>query len=228
MVDRPVGAEVVAERVALVRTRITAAGGDPDGIRLVAVTKGFGPEVVAVARQAGLDDLGENYAQELLVKAGAAPAGPRPLRWHFLGAPQRNKIAGLAPVVTLWQAIARAEVVDRLAQVSPGAAVLVQVNVVGDPAKAGCEPATAPGLVERARRAGLDLRGLMCVGPAGDPDGARRGFARLAALARAVEVDELSMGMSDDYEAAVAEGSTMVRLGRVLFGPRPGSTSVQR
>jgi pyridoxal phosphate enzyme (YggS family) len=228
-VDAPITPGVVAERVALVWARIVSAGGDPDGIRLVAVTKGFGPEVVDIARRVGLEDLGENYAQELLVKAAAAAAaGPGPLRWHFLGAPQRNKMAGLAPVVTLWQAVERAGVIDRLARVGPGAALLVQVNVVWDPAKAGCPPADAPGLVERARQAGLQVRGLMCVGPAGDPDGARRCFARLAGLARAIEVEELSMGMSDDYEAAAAEGSTMVRLGRVLFGPRPGSASVQR
>jgi PLP dependent protein len=164
----------------------------------------------------------------LLAKAVAAPAERGALRWHFLGAPQRNKMAGLAPVVTLWQAVDRAVVIDRLARVSPGAALLVQVNVVGDPGKAGCAPGDAPGLVEGARRAGLDVRGLMCVGPAGDPAGGRQCFARLAQLGRTLEIDELSMGMSDDFETAVAEGSTMVRLGRVLFGPRPGPTSVQR
>lgn len=218
----------MAARLAEVRARMEAAGGDLGRIRLVAVTKGFGPEVVAVARQAGLEDLGENYAQELLAKAEAARAVGGPLRWHFLGAPQRNKIARLAPVVSLWQGVDRSAAVDRLAQVRPGAALLVQVNVVGDPAKAGCTPADAPRLVERARRAGLDARGLMCVGPVGDPDGARRCFAQLAAQARTLGLDELSMGMSDDFEVAVAEGSTMVRLGRFLFGPRPGPTGVQR
>jgi pyridoxal phosphate enzyme (YggS family) len=224
----------VAERVADVRARMAAAGGDPDAIRLVAVTKGFGSDVVGAARRAGLEDLGENYAQELLAKAAAAEAStdgsgpPGPLRWHFLGAPQRNKLARLAPVVALWQAVDRPAVIDRLSQLSPGAAILVQVNVIGDPAKAGCAPCEAPGLVERARAGGLEARGLMCVGPAGDPDLTRRAFARLAAEARVLEVDEVSMGMSDDFEIAVAEGSTMVRLGRALFGPRPGSTGVRR
>ncbi len=208
-----------------VRARIAAAAGDPGRVRVVAVTKGFGADVVGSARRAGLDELGENYAQELLAKAAAAGPGPR---WHFLGAPQRNKIARLAPLVHLWQGIDRPEVVDRLAAVRPGAAVLVQVNVVGDPGKAGCAVGETAALAGRARDAGLDLRGLMCVGPAGDPDGSRRAFAALARLARSVEVDEVSMGMSDDFEAAVAEGSTMVRLGRILFGPRPGRTGVRR
>jgi uncharacterized pyridoxal phosphate-containing UPF0001 family protein len=131
-------------------------------------------------------------------------------------------------VVSLWQGVDRSAVIDRLAEVRPGAALLVQVNVIGDPAKAGCRLADAPGLVERARSAGLDPVGLMCVGPAGDPAGTRRCFAALAAQADAIGVDEVSMGMSDDFEVAVAEGSTMVRLGRVLFGPRPGPTDVRR
>jgi uncharacterized pyridoxal phosphate-containing UPF0001 family protein len=140
-----------------------------------------------------------------------------PVRWHFLGSPQRNKIPRLAPLVALWQGIDRVAAIDRLADVRPGAAILVQVNVVGDPAKAGCAPDGAGTLVDHARDAGLDVRGLMCVGPAGDPDGTRT-----------VEVGEVSMGMSDDFEAAVAAGSTMVRLGRVLFGPRPGRADVRR
>jgi PLP dependent protein len=221
----------VGERIGAVRARIAAAGGDPGRVRVVAVTKGFGNDVIEAARRAGLEDLGENYAQELVAKAEVAathPVGPRPVRWHFLGSPQRNKMAALAPLVALWQGIDRAAVVDRLARLRPAAPILVQVNVTGDPAKAGCAVDEAPGLVERARRAGLDARGLMCVGPAGDPVGTRRCFAALAAQARAIGVDEVSMGMSDDFEVAVAEGSTMVRLGRVLFGPRPGPTGVRR
>jgi pyridoxal phosphate enzyme (YggS family) len=220
------GSSVVA-RLEQVRARIAAAGGDPARIRLVAVTKGFGPDVVRAARCAGLDDIGENYAQELLGKAAALHDDPPP-NWHFLGAPQRNKIARLAPLVALWQGIDRAAVIDRLAAVRPGAALLVQVNVVGDPGKAGCSVDEAAPLVERARAAGLDARGLMCVGPAGDPDGTRRGFAALSSLAATVGVEEVSMGMSDDFEVAVAEGSTMLRLGRVLFGPRPGPPRVRR
>lgn len=208
----------VVEALEAVRARMATVG-DPAAVRVVAVTKGFGPDALAAAAAAGVPDVGENYAQELLAKATSAPAATR---WHFLGAAQRNKIPRLAPLVHLWQAVDREPVVQRLATVAPGASLLVQVNFTGDPRKAGCTPREAPALVESARCLGLDLRGLMTVAPAGDPEGAERVFASLAGLGRSLEVEELSMGMTDDYVAAVAAGSTMVRLGRALFGPRPG------
>ncbi len=214
----------VAERLASVRERIAAVG-DVERVRIVAVTKGFGADAAAAAAAAGLGDCGENYAQELVVKSAGAPAD---IRWHFLGPPQRNKVGRLAPLVHLWQAVDRPEVVAKLASVAPGASVLVQVDLVGDPAKAGCAAREAPGLVEAVAGAGLDFRGLMVVAPAGDPSGARRVFAELARLGRSVGAAELSMGMSDDFEAAVEAGSTMVRLGRSLFGPRPGRAARRR
>jgi pyridoxal phosphate enzyme (YggS family) len=222
----PIAEPTVAGRLEAVRARIAGAGRDPATVTVVAVTKGFGADAITAARAVGLDALGENYAQELEVKAAsdAALVEPRP-QWHFLGSPQRNKIARLAPIVALWQGMDRAVAIDRLASVRPGAAVLVQVNVNGDPAKAGCAPGEAPGLVERARSHGLDVRGLMCVGPRDDPGATRSCFAALADLAAETAVEELSMGMSDDFEAAVAAGSTMVRLGRILFGPRPGTAA---
>jgi pyridoxal phosphate enzyme (YggS family) len=220
----PVAADV-AGRLDDARRRIEAAGGDPRRVRIVAVTKGFGPAAVRAAVEAGAVELGENYAQELATKAVEAPPG---VRWHFLGAPQRNKIARLAPLVDLWQAIDRAAALDRLAEVRPGAAVLVQVNATGAGAKAGCAPEDAPAVVEHGRGLGLDVQGLMCVGPAGDRSGAAAAFGRVAGLARSLGLRELSMGMSDDFDLAVAEGSTMVRLGRILFGPRPGRTVVRR
>jgi uncharacterized pyridoxal phosphate-containing UPF0001 family protein len=232
------------DRIATIRARIASAGGSPEAVTVVAVTKGFGPEAVVASLDAGLADIGENYAQELFAKAEALSAeAPRaPLgdhdggppvaavapRWHFLGTPQRNKMARLAPLVTLWQGMDRRSAIDRLAAVDPGAALLVQVNVVGDPAKGGCAIQDVAGLVDHARRLGLDVRGLMCVGPGGDADGAKRGFARLARLGEDNKVDQLSMGMSDDFEVAVAEGATMIRLGRALFGPRPSGDRVRR
>lgn len=217
--------EQVAERLAAVRERITAAAPGPGEVRVVGVTKGFGAPLVATALDAGLTDLGENYAQELVSKAAGAP---RPVRWHFIGALQRRAVPKLAPHVALWETMDRPEAVDAVAARRPGAAVLVQVNLVGDPRKLGCRPADAPKVVEHGRRRGLDVRGLMTVGPAGDLDGARRVFAGLAAMARDLGLAELSMGMSDDYEVAVAEGATSVRLGRVLFGPRPGAGRPRR
>jgi pyridoxal phosphate enzyme (YggS family) len=228
----PEAAEPDASRVAEVRAAVTAvhrrirdAGGDPDAVQLIAVTKGFGPEAVALARAAGLVDLGENYAQELVAKAGSPEAtdpalGPLP-RWHAIGRLQRNKIRILVPHVALWQSIDRIELAAEVANRAPGAGVLVQVNVSGEDQKGGCAPAEAGALVTRAREAGLEVRGLMAVGPAGDPEGARAGFARLGRLADEFALAVRSMGMSGDLEAAITEGATMVRLGTSLFGPRP-------
>jgi pyridoxal phosphate enzyme (YggS family) len=205
----------VAERVAAVRERIAGAGGE--GVTLVAVTKGFGPEVVAAAVAAGVDDIGESYAQELASKAQAVHAP----RWHFVGRLQANKVRGLTGTVDLWQSVDRPRVVDELARRAPGAKVLVQVDVTGEPSKGGCPPADVPALVERAAAAGLEPRGLMAVGPLGPPEDARPGFRALVALADRLGLPERSIGMSGDLEVAVQEGATMVRVGTALFGPRP-------
>jgi len=215
----------VAARLAEVRGRIARAGGDPEVVKVVAVTKGFGPEAVAAATGAGLWDIGENYAQELLAKAADVPAG---VRWHFLGPVQRNKVAGLAPLVALWQTVERTAAGEAIARRAPGARVLVQVNVSGEDAKAGCTEEEAPVLVDALRRLDLDVAGLIAVGPTGTAEEARGGFRALSALARRLQLRELSMGMSGDLEVAVEEGATMVRIGRSLFGPRPGTPRLRR
>lgn len=218
-------ASAVAERVLDVRRRVESHGGDPERVRIVAVTKGFGPEAVDAARLAGLADVGENYAQEVAAKAPVAAAGTR---WHFLGPVQRNKVARLAPVVTTWHAIDRLAAARAVAAARPGAEVMVQVNVVGDPARPGCLPDALADLVALIRELPVDLSGLMAVGPAGDTRAARDVFRWLARQAAGLGLRELSMGMSDDFEVAVAEGATTLRLGRVLFGPRPEHLRVQR
>jgi len=183
------------------------------------VTKGHGPEVVDLAVAAGLCDLGENYAQELLAKHDRAGSATGTC-WHFIGHLQRNKVRQLAPVVGLWQSVDRAEVVDELARRAPGCKALVQVNATGEVQKSGCPLAGTPALVERAQAAGLDVVGLMTVGPS-DPDADPvPGFAATRALLDRLGLAVCSMGMTDDLEAAVREGSTMVRIGRALFGPR--------
>ena len=184
---------------------------------LVAVTKGFGPEVVAAAVAAGVEDVGESYAQELVAKAAAVT----PPRWHFVGRLQANKVRALAGTVELWQSVDRPRLVDELARRVPGAKVLVQVDVTGEPSKGGCPPGDVPALVERAAGAGLDPRGLMAVGPLGPPEEARPGFRALVGLADRLGLAERSIGMSGDLEVAVQEGATMVRVGTALFGPRP-------
>jgi PLP dependent protein len=208
----------VADRLEEVRARIGAAGGDPDAIAVIAVTKGFGPDAVEAALAAGLEQVGENYAQELVAKAAEING----VRWHFLGRLQRNKVRSLAPLVTLWQSVDRAELAEEIARRAPAASVLVQVNISGEPQKGGCSPDGAPALVEAARELGLDVQGLMAVGPTGPPEDARLAFRSLAGLARTLDLHHLSMGMTDDLEVAVQEGATMVRIGRALFGPRLG------
>jgi pyridoxal phosphate enzyme (YggS family) len=204
--------------LAVVRRRITEAGGDPDAVRVVAVTKGFPPAAVAGAAAVGLRDVGENYAGELTGKAASCKGAH--VRWHFLGAIQRNKVKSLAPIVDLWQSVARLEEGRQIARYRPGARVLVQVDLTGREERNGCAPAGVPALVEGLRAVGVDVEGLMTVAPVGSEQ-ARRAFAAVRELADRLELRERSMGMSDDLEEAVAEGTTMVRVGRALFGERP-------
>ena len=214
----PADVRAAADRV---RDRIAAAGGDPDAVALLAVTKGFGPEVAIAAAEAGLVDLGENYAQELVAKAPTVAEAGHAVRWHAIGRLQRNKVRQLAGVVHLWQSVDRASLGAEIAKRAPGARVLVQVNVSDEPQKGGCPPDEAPELVRALADAGLVVEGLMTVGRTGPPDEARAGFTLLSRLADRLDLPVRSMGMSGDLEAAVAEGSTMVRVGSALFGPRP-------
>ncbi|MGH9087650.1 MAG: YggS family pyridoxal phosphate enzyme [Acidimicrobiales bacterium] len=208
----------MAAAAAAVRARIAAAGGDPGTVRVVAVTKGFGPDVARATVAAGLLDVGENYAQELLAKAVGWDTVPAP-RWHFLGAVQRNKVPALAPVVDCWQSVARAVEGEAIARRRPGAGVLVEVDLTGRKGRNGCSPDAVPALVTDLGSLGLDVRGLMTVAPPG-PGGARPAFRTVRDLADRLGLPERSMGMSGDLEDAVAEGSTMVRVGRALFGAR--------
>ena len=215
----------VAERLDSVRVKIANRGRDPEAVRIVAVTKGFGPDAVSAAAAAGLHDVGENYAQELLSKA---PFAPNDAKWHFLGQIQRNKVARLAEVVSAWHGIDREGEAEAIASAKPGVEAMVQVNVTGAPSRPGCRPSEVDDLVARCRRLPLDLSGLMAVGPDGDPDGTRSCFRWLAEKAAQLGLRELSMGMSDDFEVAVEEGATTLRLGRTLFGPRSRPAAVRR
>jgi len=208
----------VAEHLAHVRERIAAAGGS-ERVRVVAVTKGFGPDAIEAAVACGLTDVGENYAQELEAKLPALTC-ERP-RVHFIGRLQTNKVRHLAPLVDVWQTIDREHAAAEVAKRAPGATVLVQVNVSDEPQKGGCAPDDAEGLVARCRDLGLDVTGLMTVGRTGEPADARAGFALLSSLADRLGLPERSMGMTDDLEVAVSEGATMVRIGTALFGARP-------
>jgi len=219
----PVGATAaeVAERLEVLRRRIERAGGDPDQVRVVGVTKGFDATAVHAAVAAGLADLGESYAQEMVTKV--AEVDPDAVRWHWVGRLQRNKVRQVAAHVALWHSVDRAELGAEIARRAPGAAVLAQVNTSGEDTKGGCPPEATAGLVADLRAEGLDVRGLMTVALRG-PEGATACFRTLRTLADDLGLPERSMGMSDDLEAAVAEGATLVRVGTALFGPRrPGT-----
>ena len=215
--------EQVRARAAEVHQRIEAAGGRPGAVTLVAVTKAFPLDHVRVALEAGLLDLGENYAQELAAKAEElARAGEgADCRWHFIGGLQRNKVKLLAGTVTLWHSIDRAALVDEVAKRSPGDRILIQVNTTDEEQKSGCAVVDTPALVERARAAGLVVEGLMTVGPTEPGADPRPAFVTLRETAARCEVEQLSMGMSGDFEIAVEEGATIVRVGTALFGARP-------
>ncbi len=224
----------VQAAAASIRSRIADAGGDPERVRLIAVTKGHPATCVAASAAAGLDDVGESYVQELVGKVFALEAraalegadSPPPVRWHLIGRLQRNKVRLAAPHVHLWQSVDRLSLAAEIAHHAPGAGVLVQVNVAGEAQQGGCPPERAAAVVEGCRDLGLDVRGLMAIGPQGSPAIVRAGFGVVRDLADRLELTERSMGMSGDLEAAVAEGATMIRVGTALFGPRSGATGV--
>jgi pyridoxal phosphate enzyme (YggS family) len=222
----------VAEHLTEVRERVAAAarsaGREPDAVTLVVVTKEVGLDGVRAAIAAGVGDLGENRAQELVTKAEALVGDEeaRALRWHFIGRLQRNKVRAAAPHVALWQSIDRAELAVEVGRRVPGAAVLVQVNVTGEAQKGGCAPDEAEALVETCRANRCHVEGLMTVPPAvGDP---RPVFARLRRMTDDLQLRVCSMGMSGDFELAITEGATMVRVGGAIFGPRPGPADARR
>jgi len=194
---------------------------------LLPVTKAFGAEAVRAVLAAGMTDVGENYAQELIGKNAELyeeprnEGGPSPIRWHMIGGVQRNKVQRLAGIVSLWQTVDRPELVDEMVRRAPSARILIQVDPAGTPGKGGCPPGDVEGLVTRAVDGGLEVAGLMTVGVMGDRDATGAAFRTVSRLADDLELVERSMGMSDDIELAVEHGSTMVRVGRALFGERP-------
>lgn len=221
LVDRIEPAEV-ASAADRIRARIHAAGGDPARVRIVAVTKGQPAAAVDAAAAAGVVDVAESYPQELLAKLPDVTAA---VHWHWIGRLQRNKVRRLVPVVSLWESVDRADLATEISHRSPGAAVLVQVNVSGAGTQGGCAPDTVAALVEHCRSDGLDVRGLMAIGAQGSAAVVQAGFRTVRDLADRLGLPERSMGMSTDLELAVAEGSTSVRIGTALFGARRGSSA---
>ena len=220
----------IRERAEEMRARLRAAaeraGRDPDGFQIVAVTKGFGIDVARAALDAGLTRLGENRVQEALPKVAALPDA----EWHLVGRLQRNKARKALSAFAVVHSVDSIELLRRLADEAMRAGLaprlLLEVNVSGELTKAGFDPVrleeVAPALSDR-------VVGLMTMARhQADEAEQRRTFATLRVLrdrlqeSSGIALPELSMGMSRDAEAAVAEGATLVRIGTALFGPRPG------
>ena len=220
----------LAGRVSEIRERISAAtarGGHGQGVTIVAVTKTHEADAVAAAFRAGVADVGENRVQEALRKM---PDVSVPARWHLIGHLQRNKVKSLASFALL-QSLDSARLADAVSAFGIGVGrrvpVLVQINVAGEASKGGYAPAEVEREAERLRTLeGLEVRGVMTIAPEGATElelrgvfaGARAAREQLAAAGH--PANELSMGMSGDFEIAVEEGATMVRLGTILFGAR--------
>lgn len=206
------------------------AGRPPDAVRLLAVSKTFGPDAVRDALAAGQLAFGENYVQEGVDKIAAVGAVSG-IEWHCIGPLQSNKTRPVAEHFDWVQSVDRLKIAQRLSEQRPAhlppLQVCIQVNVDGGANKSGVTPAELPALASAvATLPRLKLRGLMAIPePAPDAESARAVFARVRVLfdelnTQGLALDTLSMGMSDDLEAAVAAGSTMVRVGRGVFGAR--------
>jgi pyridoxal phosphate enzyme (YggS family) len=209
-----------------VRERVSAAAAraarEETEVTLVAVSKGAGADLLRAAYAAGQRDFAENRAAALAARWGELPDGAR---WHFVGRLQGNKVRLVRPVTSLLHSLDRADLAGYWAK-GPGLPppVLVQVNISGEPGKAGAPPGETEALLATAAGLGLEVRGLMTIAPAGpSPQAARPWFRALAELRSGLQrrwpgLVDLSMGMSDDFEVAVEEGATLLRVGRAIFG----------
>jgi pyridoxal phosphate enzyme (YggS family) len=215
----------VNERIA---GAIERAGRSEADVTLVAVSKTFPSHILQEALDAGVTDLGENRAQELKEKASVL--GPRP-RWHYVGHLQTNKVRQVVGTARLIHSVDRPALADSIARragvLGKTQDVLIEVNVAGENTKQGVEPARAvPLALEVAEMAGLRVRGLMTVPPYPDkPEDSRAYYEDLAALGATLrkelpDADQLSMGMTRDFEVAIEEGATLVRVGEAIFGSR--------
>lgn len=225
------GTEIDA-RLREVRGRIAEAaarsGRKPESVRLVLASKTQPPEALAAAYEAGARDFGENYVQEAVAKRSAL--GERSaLRWHLIGNLQSNKARLAVTTFDLIHTLDRAALANALQRIrqTPPIPVLIEVNIGGEMSKAGVAPSAVEALINEVRDH-VAIYGLMTVPPAStNPDAARRWFAEMRelrdrlALATGLVLGDLSMGMTGDYEAAIAEGATIVRVGRAVFGSRP-------
>jgi len=186
--------------------------------KIIAVTKSLDKEAIVVAKEAGIQAVGENYAQELIQKHQAL--GDPEIEWHMIGAVQRNKVRKLSGILSLWQSVDRIEVLDEIKKRDPLGKVLIQINPLGEKGKGGCSFHEAGNLIEHGLEIGLSVEGVMAVGVQGDLKKTSEIFSKVGALTDEFGLSERSIGMSDDIDVAIDHGSTMLRIGRVLFGER--------
>jgi pyridoxal phosphate enzyme (YggS family) len=204
-------AATVRDNLERVRERIAAAGGDPDRVEICAAIKYVPADDLPALAEGGITLVGENRAQELIAKQEAHSGL---FEWDFIGALQSRKVKDIAPRVRLIQSLASESALAQLEK-HPAPGVLIQVNVAGEASKEGIDPADLAGFIERCP---APVEGLMTMPPLADrPEDSRPYFAKLAELAAEHKLPHLSMGTTQDFEAAVAEGATIVRLGTVLY-----------
>ena len=220
----------IVENLASVRQRIDAAcrraGRSPDGVTLVGVSKGVSARAVAEACAAGLTDVGENRVQEAAAKIEAVAAlletHSQP-RWHLIGHLQTNKAKTATNLFDILHSVDSLRLAQTLSRkANERLPVLLEVNVAQDAAKFGFAPEeVTSALAAIAALPNLDVRGLMTIAPlTDDPETSRPGFRRLRELRDTLGLPGLSMGMTGDFEVAIEEGATMIRVGRAIFGPR--------
>lgn len=209
----------ISARLYDVRARI-ARYRDPDEVEIITVSKGFPLEVIRAARGLGLVNFAENYYQEFVVKAEALKDETPKIGWSFIGSLQMNKIGKIAKWARDIQTVARVEDLTKLHRLSYEGGVFIQVKGDDDPKRGGVAPAQVPALVELGRSQGLKILGLMGVASLSDGLRAPEFFRLVRQLADKCQLDNCSMGMSEDFELAVAEGATHLRLGRALLGRR--------
>lgn len=217
----PVDASIVCANVhdiiAQIADHVRLRGGEH--VSLVAVTKTRGWDAIDAAYACGCDAVGENYAQELRDKVEGHNVS---IPVHFIGAIQTNKIKLIADIVDVWQSVDRESVIDELVKrIAHPPRVLLQVNTTGEESKSGCDPSGLESLRSYAESKGVVVEGFMTMGPTSeDRKETQQAFRALRHLVDAHGLRVCSMGMSGDYLMAVDEGSTMVRIGQAIFGPR--------
>lgn len=204
-----------------IQSAVKRAGRQRSDVTLIAVTKKFPAEVICHAYELGLRYFGENYVQELEAKRPAL-AGLTGAEFHLIGHLQSNKAGSAGQLFQVIETVDSEKLARRLNQTGRALEVMIEVKLSDEETKAGAAPEAVPGLVEAIRACpNLRLTGLMTMPPwSDDPEETRPYFRRLAALARSCRLAKLSMGMSHDFEAAIEEGATHIRVGTALFGPR--------